>query len=182
MGRELEVNLGEIAIENILNRSKGKKDDRRQLCVGSANNVSQSNSVSSPRHGISMLGQGLLNHIRTKPTCGEKEELGNTGTIKRGISKRVQSDLQPERDSVFSKGESSNRNLEEGERNKVENRQNQEEKDRSTQPFWEGLASEDEILQSRLERLARDRNRKRQMERRMRQRMGIKRQKKESKN
>ncbi|GLT76961.1 hypothetical protein SLA2020_485920 [Shorea laevis] len=45
-----------------------------------------------------------------------------------------------------------------GVNNLVESVEMEEEK--STQPFWEGLASEDEILQARAERLARDRARK----------------------
>ncbi|GLT55900.1 hypothetical protein SLA2020_289840 [Shorea laevis] len=41
------------------------------------------------------------------------------------------------------------------------------EEEQSTQPFWEGLDSDDEILKSRAERVVRDRKRKRTMERRM---------------
>ncbi|GKV01676.1 hypothetical protein SLEP1_g14215 [Rubroshorea leprosula] len=48
-----------------------------------------------------------------------------------------------------------------------DSRQEQIEEERSTQPFWEGLASDNEILQSRVERFARERKRKKQMERQM---------------
>ncbi|GLU17604.1 hypothetical protein SLE2022_339640 [Rubroshorea leprosula] len=79
---------------------------------------------------------------------------------------------------MYSNGENRNQISAESARNKVDEGQIQEEEDRETQPFWEGLASEDEILQSRAERLARDRKRRRQMERRMRKRVEMRRQKK----
>ncbi|GLT55899.1 hypothetical protein SLA2020_289840 [Shorea laevis] len=70
-------------------------------------------------------------------------------------------------DLKFSNSRLMNQKIGEQKEKRAETQLDLVEEEQSTQPFWEGLDSDDEILKSRAERVVRDRKRKRTMERRM---------------
>ncbi|GLT49212.1 hypothetical protein SLA2020_227870 [Shorea laevis] len=181
--KELEVSGAVVALENVIDILEDREDGSKQLSTGSQNPPNQSNPGIGPRHNSLDLGQEQTNQNEAWPTCGERDKTDTSASPKKGSNKRAFKDLRSKREGMPSNGENLNQNTEESVTNRVDARQVQEEEDRETQPFWEGLSSEDEILQSRAERLAKDRKRRRQMERRMRKRIKIRRQKKkESRN
>ncbi|GKU89286.1 hypothetical protein SLEP1_g3443 [Rubroshorea leprosula] len=180
---ELEARGAVVALENAIDFSEDKENGSKQRSTGPQNTHNQPNPGNGPRQNSLELGQGQLNQNKAWPTCGEKAKKGTLASPKSSSNKRAFEELRSRRKEMASIGENLNQISEENARNRVDARKIQEEEDRETQPFWERLASEDEILQSRAERLARDRKRKRQMERRMRKRIEIRRQKKkESRN
>ncbi|GKV20736.1 hypothetical protein SLEP1_g30818 [Rubroshorea leprosula] len=122
--------------------------------------------------------QSLPNQFGAKPKGDDKGENGKAEHIVKRRNKRVDTASQTKSAVKSSKAESPSRKFGDEKGNPDESPRSQEEEDRQTQPFWEGLASEDKILQSRAERLAREKKRKKQMERRMRKRIEVKWQKK----
>ncbi|GLT38735.1 hypothetical protein SLA2020_129620 [Shorea laevis] len=177
-GKELEVKGAVTTLENVIDSLGGKEDGSRQLSTGSPNSPTKSNLAFSPKQNSFVLGQRLVKQKEAKPTCGVENEVGISESPKKKTNGKAFKESRSISEGMSNNGVCLNRKSEEKGRNKVEASQVQEEEDQKTQPFLEGLASEDEILQSRVERLARERKRRRQMERKMKKRLEIRRQKK----
>ncbi|GKV05101.1 hypothetical protein SLEP1_g17145 [Rubroshorea leprosula] len=165
---ELEVNDSGAALENTLKSSEDKRSGSRHLNNGDPNPYCHPNSSQGPSQKTFALGQSSLIQVGAKPKGDDKGDNEKAELIDKKRNKKVESATQSKYAVKLSKGVSPSRNLGEEKGIPDESPRSQEEEDRQTQPFWEGLASEDEILQSRAERLARDKKRKKQMERRMR--------------
>ncbi|GKU94307.1 hypothetical protein SLEP1_g7822 [Rubroshorea leprosula] len=137
--------LAPIEPEQAMTMGKGKDGVLNKLLVhdDSFNAIIQNSNILTARKGL---------EAKAKPTCVVENEAGISKPPNKRTNGKAIKEPRSISEGMSSNGVCPNRKLEERERNRVEASQVHEEEDKKTQPFWEGLASEDEILQSRAER------------------------------
>ncbi|GLU24393.1 hypothetical protein SLE2022_403320 [Rubroshorea leprosula] len=157
-------------VEKESNSTGTKKEGKRRLSVGSSQLLRKSKSMESLNCLNSNVGKGAMG----LHGIGPKNDEGNDNNEAKVCDPNKEnnhggfdSELKSNGDLDFSSSQLMNQKTREHMETSTETGRDLVEEERITQSFWEGLASDNEILRSRAERLARDMKRKRMMEMRM---------------